>query len=109
MGGEFTGKITDIGGKFGFIKCQKLKQQGYTDDVFVLQHELRPFEKDQVVKFTAQVDSQGRPRAKDLQPIGAAPQKPPQEAPTASPDADAQFQANLAATILKLFPNIEGI
>merc|ERR1712048_1238941 len=87
--GEYTGKITNIGSKFGFIKCHKLSQQGYGDDVFVLWHELKPYKEGQVVKFTAFVDSQGRPKGKDLKPKDSMSTTP--QGSTTALDSDAQF------------------
>jgi len=65
--GNYIGKIEKLGPKFGFITCDGLKQQGY-DNVFVKGDQLKGFQADQKVKFTAYVDEQGRCKGKDLKP-----------------------------------------
>mmetsp|Transcript_43174 Transcript_43174/g.68253 ORF Transcript_43174/g.68253 Transcript_43174/m.68253 type:complete len:207 (-) Transcript_43174:12-632(-) len=63
--GEFKGKITSVGPKFGFIDCASLKPMGH-DSVFVLRDELKQYEQGNIVKFTAIINSKGQANAKNL-------------------------------------------
>eukprot|EP00930_Biecheleria_cincta_P010523 TRINITY_DN112695_c0_g1_i1.p1 TRINITY_DN112695_c0_g1~~TRINITY_DN112695_c0_g1_i1.p1 ORF type:complete len:158 (-),score=28.92 TRINITY_DN112695_c0_g1_i1:60-473(-) len=63
--GEQIGTITNIGAKYGFIESDALKAMGY-QNVFVLASELRQYQKDEIVKFTAYLNKEGKIRAMDL-------------------------------------------
>jgi len=64
--GQFSGTITKVGPKFGFIECPEVSAIGGKSQVFILADELKQFEVGRRVKFTAYFDGQGRLQGKDL-------------------------------------------
>mmetsp|Transcript_69146 Transcript_69146/g.123106 ORF Transcript_69146/g.123106 Transcript_69146/m.123106 type:complete len:122 (-) Transcript_69146:84-449(-) len=66
--GEFTGKLTKVGYKYGFVESDDLKAtQGY-DEIFVLWDEIQNVKKGQKVRFTCFLDGEGRVQAKSVKP-----------------------------------------
>merc|ERR1712151_412720 len=66
--GEFAGRVDSVGPKFGFIQCNTLKKMGH-EDVYVPRDQLKNFKKDDIVSFTAYVNSKwAQPQGKNLKP-----------------------------------------
>merc|ERR1712087_327522 len=88
LGDEFVGTIktfyADKG--FGFIDCADLKAV-YGNDVFVLQAQMGEFWIGSTVQFSAYLNQNGKPQAKDLRDAGAAPKKARTEDATGMEDA----------------------
>lgn len=68
--GEFDGTIKSFNAKsgYGFIECEGLKAFGCPNDVFLHHRELGEYEVGARVSFTAYMNREGRPQAKDLKP-----------------------------------------
>merc|ERR1719210_953497 len=68
--GQFPGTIKSFSAKtgFGFIECEELKKQGYTNDVFLHHSQVGEFAVGSQVLFTAFLSSKGLPQSKDLMP-----------------------------------------
>jgi len=67
--GEFQGVIKSFAAKsgYGFIECQDLRDVGCPNDVFLHHMQLNGFEVGSHVQFTAYMNRNGQPQAKDLQ------------------------------------------
>jgi len=65
--GEFKGTIKSFSDRtfYGFIECDQLKAQGY-QDVFLFGDMKKGYQVGNVVKFTAVLNKEGKPVAKDL-------------------------------------------
>merc|ERR1712176_1500462 len=68
--GQFLGIIKSFNSKngFGFISCEALQQQGYTNDVYLHHNQVGGFQPGQTIMFTAYLNKKGQPQAMDLQP-----------------------------------------
>merc|ERR1719199_573733 len=65
--GEFKGTIKSFSDRtyYGFIECDQLKAQGY-QDVFLFGDMKKNYQVGNTVKFTAVLNKEGKPVAKDL-------------------------------------------
>mmetsp|Transcript_116737 Transcript_116737/g.310593 ORF Transcript_116737/g.310593 Transcript_116737/m.310593 type:complete len:122 (-) Transcript_116737:95-460(-) len=69
--GQFTGLIKSFNAKngFGFIQCEAIREQGYTNDVYLHHNQVGEFQPGHTVAFTAYLNRKGQPQAMDLQPL----------------------------------------
>jgi len=68
--GRFRGRIKSFNAEkgFGFIVCEDLQKNGYTQDVFLHSHQVAGCQAGQPVQFTAFMNEKDQPQAKDLEP-----------------------------------------
>eukprot|EP00811_Abedinium_folium_P001282 NODE_11171_length_1303_cov_4.365646.p1 GENE.NODE_11171_length_1303_cov_4.365646~~NODE_11171_length_1303_cov_4.365646.p1 ORF type:complete len:324 (+),score=73.01 NODE_11171_length_1303_cov_4.365646:88-1059(+) len=66
--GQYTGNIKsfNIQSGYGFIECSALKGEGFANDVFLHHVQKAGMEVGQCVEFTAYLNGNGKPQAKDL-------------------------------------------
>merc|ERR1711972_955810 len=71
--GEFYGTIKSFSetNGYGFIDCPELKAQ-YNNDVFLNFRDLNGHQVGETVQFSAYLNEQGKPQAKDVQGAAAA-------------------------------------
>eukprot|EP00931_Biecheleriopsis_adriatica_P103581 TRINITY_DN78396_c0_g1_i1.p1 TRINITY_DN78396_c0_g1~~TRINITY_DN78396_c0_g1_i1.p1 ORF type:complete len:320 (+),score=65.14 TRINITY_DN78396_c0_g1_i1:97-960(+) len=65
--GQYVGQIKSFNGKngFGFIFCEALQKQGYTQDVYLHHNQIGEFQPGQMVSFTAYLNKKGQPQSMD--------------------------------------------
>lgn len=70
--GDYVGMIKSYNQAqgYGFIECEALKQQGYTNDVYLHHSQIKDFTPNSQVAFTVYLNRKGQPQAMDLQPTG---------------------------------------
>merc|ERR1719150_744861 len=68
--GQFQGVIKSFNPKngFGFIRCEALQAQGYTNDVYLHHTQIGEFGPGSQVMFTAYLNKKGQPQSMELKP-----------------------------------------
>mmetsp|Transcript_30301 Transcript_30301/g.54243 ORF Transcript_30301/g.54243 Transcript_30301/m.54243 type:complete len:102 (+) Transcript_30301:1-306(+) len=70
--GNFVGMIKSFNAKngFGFIVCEALQQQGYSQDVYLHHNQIGDFQPGQTVFFECYLNKKGQPQSMNLQAMG---------------------------------------